>query len=160
GSNFSSLGLTTSGALYVWKRSSTRDIAIAPIDLEAGKLLGPPVTFTQGFIDGAEYGPNWSPDGKYLAYVVNGDSGAAIRSVATGQVRLLPRTLTYYRNPSWSPDGRWLLTSGRDLKGREGIFQIDAQTGEVTPVIVGDGLTGDPQWAPDGKKVYFGRGGL
>ena len=62
GSSFS-LGVTNSGALYVYKRISTRDITIAPIDLDAGRLLGPPVSFTQGFLDGAG-DPKWSPDGK------------------------------------------------------------------------------------------------
>ena len=47
-----SLGMTDSGTLYLYKRISTRDFAIAPIDLDEGKLLGPPVSFTQGFIEG------------------------------------------------------------------------------------------------------------
>ena len=48
-----SLGVTTSGALYLFKTISTRDFTIAPLDLEAGALLGPPVGFSQGFLEDA-----------------------------------------------------------------------------------------------------------
>lgn len=155
GSSFS-LGLTASGALYVYKSISSRDIAIAPIDLEAGKLLGPPVSFIQGFVDGAGFA-DWSPDGKYLAYPVTSNNGCvAIRSVATGQVRRLAHSLSDASRPRWSPDGRTLLAKGHDVRGREGIFQIDAQSGEATAVILGE-VTGLAEWSPDGKKVYFSR---
>lgn len=155
-----SLGLTASGALYVHKRISTRDMAIVPIDLEAGKLLGPPVSFTQGFVEGAR-NPMWSPDGRYLAYPVDCNNGCvAIRSVATGQVRRLASALTESRVVSWSPDGRSLLMKSRDVRQRDGIFQIDVQSGEATPVILSDGLSVLAQWSPDGKKAYFNRRGV
>lgn len=42
--------------------------------------------------------------------------------------------------------------------GRDGIFQIDVQSGEATAVIPGDGLGALlGGWSPDGKKVYFSR---
>jgi Tol biopolymer transport system component len=154
-----SLGLTASGALYVYKRVSTRDMAIAPIDVEAGKLLGPPVSFSQGFVEGALY-PQWSPDSKYLAYPACNNSCIAIRTVATGQVRVLPTVLHAAQTPNWSPDGRSLLVHGSDLRERQGIFEIDAQSGELTAVILSDGIAALVQFAPDGRKVYFNRNGV
>jgi Tol biopolymer transport system component len=156
GSNVS-LGLTASGALYVEKRFNTSDVTFAPIDLEAGKLLGPPVSFTQGFAEGGA-NPTWSPDGKYLVYHVTCSNGCVvIRSVATGQARRLAPNLTNARFVRWSPDGRSLLTKGIDQRGRNGIFQIDVQSGQATAVVLSDGLTTFVQWSPDGKKVYFQR---
>lgn len=154
-----SLGIAASGALYVYKRTSTRDIAIAPIDLQAGKLLGPPVSFTQGFLEGAR-NPTWSPDGQQLAYPVDCNNGClAIRSVATGHVRRLAAGFTESRVAHWMPDGRSLLMQSRDSRGRAGIFQIDAQSGDATPLILSDRLSVFAQ-SPDGKKVYFNRAGM
>ena len=160
----SSLGVTVSGAMYMRRLTSARDFAIAPLDLQEGKLLGAPVGFTQGFVEGAR-NPTWSPDGRYLAYPVvgwNGGSNIAIRSVSDGQVRLLPRTLSAVESAhlDWSPDGRLLLTKATDLKGRTGVFQIDAQTGEATAIILADALAGFTQWSRDGRKVYFARRGV
>ncbi len=153
-----SLGIAASGALYVHKRTSTRDIAIAPIDLEAGRLLGAPVSFTQGFVEGAS-NPTWSPDGQHLAYPVECNNGClAIRSVATGHVRRLAGALTEARVAHWVPDGRSLLMQSRDVKGRAGIFQVDVQSGDARPVISSDRLSVFAQ-SPDGNKVYFNRGG-
>jgi Tol biopolymer transport system component len=153
-----SLGVTASGTLYLYKRISTRDLTIASIDLDSGKLLGPPVGFPEGFVEGAQNAA-WSPDGKYLAYLVTCNNGClAIRSVATGQVRRLAPTMSNLGVPSWSPDGRSLLASGRDVAGREGILRIDAQSGEASAVITGEGLqVVSGGWSPDGSKVYFNR---
>lgn len=158
GSSYS-LGIAASGALYVYRWTSTRDITIAPIDLQAGRLLGAPVSFTQGFLEGAS-NPTWSPDGQQLAYPVECNNGClAIRSVATGQVRRLAGALTEARIAHWMPDGRSLLMQSRDVRGRAGIFQVDAQSGEAMPVVLSDRLSVFAQ-SPDGKKVYFNRAGM
>lgn len=149
-----SAGVTNAGALFVRKAISTRDVAIAPIDLTSGKLIGPVQSFTQGFSDDPR-APSWSPDGKYLAYSIEDGRTIAIRTVATGQLRLLRRTLSYVPAVDWSPDGRALLTrtGAADLKGRPGVFTLDAQTGEVTTVVLGN--IGAAQWSRDGKYVYY-----
>lgn len=155
-----SLGLTASGALYSFKSIDTRDIAIAAIDLEAGTPLAAPVTFRQGFIDGAG-NPRWSPDGQYLAYPVTCNHGClAIRSVATGQVRRVATNLINARATYWSPDGRSLLNVGTDVSGRQGLFKVDVASGEATAVILTRGLTPFAAWSADGKKVYFNRRGV
>src|SRR5205823_1320218 len=63
------LGLTRSGSLFVYKNISSRDVKIAPIDLNAGKLYGQTVHFPQRYL-AAPQDPHWSPDGKYLVYQV------------------------------------------------------------------------------------------
>src|SRR5262245_19186334 len=44
-----------------------RDIRVAPIDLGVGRLTAAPKSFSRGFLAGPGV-PDWSPDGKYLAY--------------------------------------------------------------------------------------------
>ena len=150
------LGLTKTGALFVYKGFSTLDVKIAPIDLAAGKLVGPPMHFSQGYLPGPQ-NPNWSPDGKSLVYQIqNGVGGAvAIRSIENGQVQRLPGKLPYGRGPQFSPDGTSLILGGRDGKGRDGIFRTDVKTGETVPILYVSRLGTQPRWSADGSKMYY-----
>ena len=156
-----SLGLTSTGAMYVWKYASPIYVQTSAIDLTGGKPISGPATF-QRFIT-SRGRPAWSADGKYLAYQSCDPLGAGpctlwIRSMETGQLRELKRKLRYFAFVQWSPDGRELLTRGRGLKGRDnGLYRIDVQTGDATLVV--PPLSGDsPQWAADGKHLYYRRG--
>ncbi len=147
----SSLGLTASGALHVVKEASTESIQIAPLDLASGRLSGPPVL--ENF---RSRRPDWSRDGKFLAYQSTAASGIrvlTIRSVESGAVRVLRPALEAFNEPRWLPDGSSLMTWGRDLKGRGGIYRIDAQTGAVS--FITESPINRVQVSPDGKKIYY-----
>ncbi len=95
-----------------------------------------------------------------------------IRSVATGkELDLSPKTIDVYlwqrawAAPRWSPDGRSILVTGRDRKKSRGLWLVDAETGNLTP-IVQDELKkegGDyawpswPDFSKDGKQIYYVR---
>jgi Tol biopolymer transport system component len=144
----SSLGLTDAGTLHIVKDTSTQSVQIAPIDLEAGKLSGPAVH--ENFRAGT---PAWSPGGRLLAYMSKGLNGnaLAVRSVETGRLRELRPALEYFPMPQWL-DEQTLVTGARDLKGRNGIFRIDVQTGQAS--LVTDAAGFGIQVSPDGKKIY------
>jgi Tol biopolymer transport system component len=155
-------GVTASGTMYVWKSASPTYIQVAPIDVTAGKLVPTPSPIFQRFI--ASRGrPAWSADGKFLAYSSCGGLGGDgctlfIRSMETGQVRELRSPLAYFQFPRWSPTGRALMAPGTDLKGRQALFSIDAQTGDVSVLLTRDEVDKDiamAQWGPDGKSVYY-----
>jgi len=137
------------------------DLYIASLDFNSGKILMPPARAVQRFI-GSNRSPDWSTDGKYLAYTSRRDpvlgsrsSILAIRSMETGEVRELRPKLTQISWLRWAPDGRSLAVEGIDLKGRQGIYQVDVQTAEVSLIAQGQ----MPQWAPDGKRLFYRRGG-
>jgi len=155
-------GLTASGTMYVWRGASATYIQVAPIDLTAGKLVPTFSPVFQRFI--ASRGrPDWSADGKLLAYSSCASGGAGpctlfIRSTETGQVRELRPALAYFGFPRWSPTGRALMLPGTDLKGRQALFNIDAQTGDVSILLTAEDIDksiASPQWGADGKSVYY-----
>jgi Tol biopolymer transport system component len=159
-------GVTTSGALYsaIWNSGGGPEIEVASFDFTAGKFLSKPVAPIQTFV-GANQSPDWSPDGKYLAYVsLRGTVGSryfvlGIRSVETGHIRELTPSpaFVFFQGLLWAPDGRSLLVGGQDAKGRHGIFRVDAQTGQSTIIVPREGNDGPHFLAssPDGKKLYY-----
>jgi Tol biopolymer transport system component len=155
-----SLGVTRNGALYFGVRKNDRDISITTVDLEIGKQLTSPTRPIRKFV-GTNIMPDWSSDGRYLAYVSqrgfnptnNNGRIIVIRDMITGEERELRPKLLYISPISWSPDSRRLLTAGTDIKGRSGVFTIDVRTGDVSLIVAGT-IGASPQWASDGKFFY------
>jgi Tol biopolymer transport system component len=140
------------------------DVYTASFDYATGRLSSLPAPTVQTFV-GSNLIPDWSPDGKLLAYLSRrglpseGRFVIGIRSVAAGETRELPLAL---RRPDlgggirWSADGRSLLTTGQDPKGRTGIFRVDAQSGKLSVIISQDrGGLYSPAESPDGKSLFY-----
>ena len=158
------LGITRSGALYFSKTVSHRDIYVASVDLETGKLLAAPRKIA-GQTVGFNVAAGWSPDGESLAYLPrNKDASTlAIQSIATGQVRELRPNLTFLfdESPLWSPDGKSLLVVGPDSQGQWGIHRVDARTGDTTLLAMSDPPAQNwihpIAWSADGQILYIRR---
>jgi Tol biopolymer transport system component len=172
-----SMGLTRKGTLYSLVHHANfsevrSDIQVAAFDFAKGQFLSTPVLAVQTFV-GANNFPAWSPDGKYLALLSRRgreDTVIVILTHATGQLRELQTQLKIYVGGAplrWSPDGLSLAIQATDSKGRQGIFRIDASTGEATPIAlssrgpVGEGESfSNPIWSPDGTKIYYNRNSI
>jgi Tol biopolymer transport system component len=156
-----SLGLTSSGTMYVWKYASPVFVQASAVDLAAGTLAPGPPAFHR-FI-GSRGRPEWSPDGKHLVYqscapLGGGRCAMWIRSMETGELRELDLKLNYFFFPRWSPDGRELIVRGTDARGRNnGLYRIDARTGKTTLVVSPYPGHTMPQWGADSTHVYYRR---
>jgi Tol biopolymer transport system component len=161
--NAHALGLSQSGALFLAQRMGGSDIYIANVDFQTGKLLGTPQKPIQQFV-GNNYQPSFSPDGKYLAYFSARDRSPStsrgappalvILSLETGQAHDLRPDLTSFDRLDWAPGSRSLAVRGDDKKGRHGIFQIDIQSGAVSPLVLKEGIY-SPLRSRDGKRLYY-----
>ena len=158
------MGVTQSGTLYYGiegGRNSSK-IQIASFDFATEKYVTAPTDLTQNYL-GSNILPDWSPDGRQLAYASLRPAGdvdhavIVIRSIDTGEFRELRPKLSNFATTVWAPDGRSFLTRGTDLKGRGGILQIDVASGDVSTLIVDqpEEHSWYPKWAPDGKSFYF-----
>jgi dipeptidyl aminopeptidase/acylaminoacyl peptidase len=117
--------------------------------------------------DGTVSDPQWSPDGKQLAYVTNptprADDNALsdiwVVASAGGTPRKLVENPGPDQSPRWSPDGTQVayVTSPRFDVRQSQLAVIAAAPG--SPRVVATSFLYQPSapiWSPDGRTLYFG----
>lgn len=154
------------GSYFYGVQTTMQDVYVAEVDPQTGKVTAPPAQASRRLV-GANGWPEWSPDGKFLAFVSTRLLGGpqdvlalSILSLDTGkQEEFYPRLTTMSRL-RWSPDGRSILASGGDERGRGGLYRIDSQTGDVSPVVQSGGrrFPWESAWSPDGRTIYYEMG--
>lgn len=151
------LGFRRDGAFYYAVSAAYgNDVHTAAIDTARAVLSDRPMSVTRG--DGSNEAPDWSPDGKQLAYVHGGNT-IAIRSVETGTIRSfvpqgMQRIFTVAsgdRYARWSPDGRTLLAPQNRT-----LFLINVATAAALPAVT-DRRSRFGRWSPDGGAIYYSR---
>jgi Tol biopolymer transport system component len=104
-----------------------------------------------------DYSPDWSPDGKVIAFRSHHDGAADIYVInvdGTGMVRL-PTIPGGDFDPAWSPDGTHLaFTSLRDYN-RAQVYNIDLADNKVTSLSANKVRDNQPFWSPDGRQLVF-----
>jgi Tol biopolymer transport system component len=162
GERLAPLGFSRDGRFYYGLFVGMTDVYVAPFDFQAGKLLAEPKKATERFV-GSNVSPDWSPDGRRLAYVSHRglawmNSGVlCIRSLDTGEERDLSPKLSFFLGPRWSPDGRSILLVGFDRQRRPGVFLVDVESGATTAVVQ-SGVSVFPAtvaWAKGGKAIIY-----
>ncbi|MBA2513518.1 MAG: PD40 domain-containing protein [Solirubrobacterales bacterium] len=107
--------------------------------------------------NGADLRPDWSPDGRMVAFANNedGDFDVYVTDAATGQTRMLLDTDADEKGPTWSPEGdRIAFSSTTD--GNSEIWAIDS-SGSGTPIQLTneDAKSVSPDWSPDDDSIVF-----
>ena len=159
------LGITDDGSFYYGVQTKFNDVYVATLDESATKLLDPPRKISEHF-EGNNTFADWSPDGRYLAYASRPRGGSrpsawtlVIRDMESGGERELLLKLTNDNRrlrPRWSVDGRFILVAGKDHKGRDGLYRVDPETGQVTAIAhVPQGSSLNPDWSPDGQSIFY-----
>lgn len=104
--------------------------------------------------------PQYSPDGKKLAFISNRTGGGDIYvlTLATGDLRRLTFDDGNDQLDGWSRDGKWIYftSSGKDIAGMNDVLRVNSEGG--TPMQVsGDRYTSEffSAPAPDGKTLAF-----
>jgi Tol biopolymer transport system component len=158
-----SLGFTRNGSFFYGIHSSTSNLYWAELDVEKGVLTSSPCVVVQPSL-GANSAPEWSPDGKSMAYVSMGRSDHSLRifSLETGEYREVYRSdavrLDAFSGLRWSSDGSSLLALAfNDQDGNANACITDIETGKMTMVKLD--VTGQrpfhPAWSKDMKTVYY-----
>jgi dipeptidyl aminopeptidase/acylaminoacyl peptidase/uncharacterized Ntn-hydrolase superfamily protein len=103
-----------------------------------------------------------SPDGRYVAYVVQEanweenafESQVWIANPATGQTYQLTRGKKSSREPRWSPDGKRLAFIS-DRGGEAQLYLISPSGGEGVALTNHETAVSRFEWSPNGKQIAF-----
>lgn len=105
----------------------------------------------------AAYLVDFSRDGQSMAWIQPTNS-LLWRSRVDGSQRLQltsPPMETFMMH--WSPDGKQIVLMGREPGKLWRIYVMDAQGGDLRPVLAEDRNEADPDWSPDGGSLVYGR---
>lgn len=160
--HFDNMGVTPGGSLYygvTWFRQN-QDILTGEFDFDKGVFTSGPAPAVSTFV-GSNHSPDWSNDGKHLAWLsrrgarnsryfvigVRAAAGGPVREVVPYPNFELPWSLC------WGHDSNSFLITGRDIKGREGIFRVDASTGNSSLLFANKAR--DVMESAEGKEMFY-----
>jgi TolB protein len=121
---------------------------------------------------GYDYQPDWSPDGKNVAYVSYQKDAMELwlLDLATGKMQQLTNDGAVNVEPRWSPDGKRIAFVSTSYNKRFHIFRADVRDGKLENAVR---LTGEtkialpryyysaydmeisPVWTRDGQEILF-----
>jgi TolB protein len=100
--------------------------------------------------------PNWSPDGREIAYVSfeTGRSAIFRQELRSGAREQLTNFRGLNSSPAWSPDGNSIaMVLSKD--GSPDIYLMDLATKGLTRITRHYAIDTEPTWMPDGKSILF-----
>ena len=106
------------------------------------------------------YLPNYSPDGKKLAYI-SGRRTLRIQDVESGKTTdlLTPEDLYHMRDGDkyfrWSPDSKWLLVDWNKLLNNSEVLLMSADGKERINLTESGYYDYTPKWMNDGKQMIW-----
>jgi dipeptidyl aminopeptidase/acylaminoacyl peptidase len=121
-----------------------------------------PITFEDFFGTARISNPQWSPDGRHIAFVVTdysieknkGDSDVYMMSSKGGELQRLTHNEGSDNQPRFSPDDKWLaFTSSRS--GKSQIWLLPLAGGEAKQLTTLSTGASSPQWTSDGERIVF-----
>jgi tricorn protease len=138
--------------MYVSDQSGREELYVVPVDgsTPAQKLTD---------IDALKVTAYWSPDSKEVAFASSDDKLRKV-NVATKQiVELDSSRYGGFGTPVWSPDGKWIAYSKQDVSRTSDVYIIASSGAEKEPhkVTFDSSNDGNPQFGPDGRKLFFQR---
>lgn len=153
------MGFTSSGAFYYAVNNNVGDVKIVEVDPVSGNVVSPLQSASRR---GNTWSPDWSPDGRFLAYILAREQGRTVivRSLDTGEEReyeVGERTIGIGASLHWLPDGKAIAVPAFEPGKGESLVRVDVQTGRITTLMPFKTEYGFPRFdfSPDGNTVFY-----
>ena len=139
-------------------------LSLLPFALHAQVQTGYPASKGQMYMESmylppvstGPWAPAWSPDGKRLAFCMNGSIW--IIAAEGGVASQLTNGPDYDCQPAWSPDGK-IIAFTRDTGHSIDIWSIDLDGNNLKSLTQDNGLSVNPAWISDNDVLFTsGRG--
>lgn len=145
------------GSRVAFVSDRTGSFRVHVVDVKSAKTT----ELTHGLADATS--PQWSPDGKWLSFLLSGSDGGLYVCAADGsgtprRVAVSEGNNRYgvgINSYSWSPDGRWLAFSRRDPGNTSDIWIAPSAGGDAVNVTRYPGSNDSPRWSADGRYLVF-----
>ncbi|MBN2045509.1 MAG: serine/threonine-protein kinase [Anaerolineales bacterium] len=106
--------------------------------------------------------PDWSPDGRLLAFIspcagnqrVYTDALIYVLDMQTTEVTQLAVEVGSF-DPAWSPDGSSMLFTRAENILASSIYRINTSDSTIEEMTHGDRLAYNPAWSPEGDRFVF-----
>lgn len=99
--------------------------------------------------------PDWSPDGRYLAYTAYEAGGI---SVVAADGTAPPVSIAIGDHADWSPDGSLIaFVHSPYWNGGPGPLYVVRPDGTGLTAVADDAAPGDVEWSPDGSRIAYHR---
>jgi hypothetical protein len=94
----------------------------------------------------------WSPDGREIAYAMQGTLWR--QEVGSATARQITDGPGYHHQPDWSPDGRFIAYAAYHDDAVE-LMLLDVAGGRSTPITANGAVNVEPRFSPDGGRLAF-----